>query len=296
MSLISRMSQMPYLLLVFPPLFWAGNAVLARGVVGVVPPVSLAYFRWLFAFLIILPFGLRYAMQDWPLVREKWLVVVALGFLGITCFNSMLYVSAQTTTSINIAVLQTFMPAVVILFSLAFLQETVTRVQWLGVGISTVGAIMIVSSGNPLALFSKGLVAGDGIMLTAVVLYALYSVILRFRPEIHALSLLVYTFASGIIMLTPFYLWELSTVGGFTVTAGVATSFVYLAICPSVLAYLCWNQGVKLAGPNRAGLFINLLPVFAAILAVLLLGETVKWYHLVGMALVFAGMLLFNRR
>ena len=95
MSLIKRMSQMPYFLLIFPPLFWAGNAVLARGVVGVVPPISLAYFRWLFAFLVILPFGIPYARQDWPLVKEKWLVIVALGFLGITCFNSMLYVSAK---------------------------------------------------------------------------------------------------------------------------------------------------------------------------------------------------------
>ena len=96
-------------------------------------------------------------------------------------------------------------------------------------------------------------------------------------------------------MLTPFYLWELRTIGGFTVTTGVATSFVYLAICPSVLAYLCWNQGVNLAGANRAGLFINLLPVFAAVLAVLLLGEAVQWFHMVGMGLVFGGMVLFNR-
>ena len=188
------------------------------------------------------------------------------------------------------------MPAVVILFSLGLLRESVTGLQRLGVIVSTAGAIMIVSAGNPLTLLSKGLVLGDGIMLTAVVLYALYSVILRFRPDIHALSLLVYTFASGIILLTPFYLWELNTVGGFAVTAGVATSFVYLAICPSVLAYLCWNQGVKLAGPNRAGLFINLLPVFAAILAVLFLDESVQWFHLVGMLLVFSGMILFNRR
>lgn len=270
--------------------------MLARGVVGVVPPISLAYFRWVFAFLVVLPFGLSYAQQDWPKVREKWPIVIALGFLGITCFNSLLYVSAQTTTSINIAVLQTFMPAVVILFSLALFRESATAVQWLGVLLSTAGAIVIVSAGNPLSLLSNGLVIGDGIMLTGVVLYALYSVILRFRPEIHALSLLVYTFAAGIIMLTPFYLWELTTVGGFTVTAGVATSFVYLAICPSVLAYLCWNQGVKLAGPNRAGLFINLLPVFAAVLAVIFLNESVQWFHLVGMGLVFGGMMLFNRK
>lgn len=295
MKLFKKVSQMPYLLLLFPPLFWAGNAVLARGVVGVVPPLALAFFRWLIAFLLILPFGIKQAQADWPKVREKWPVIVALGFLGITCFNSLLYVAAQSTSSINIAVLQTFMPALVVFFSIVILTESISAVQWLGVLISTLGATLIVAAGNPIALVTNGLVIGDGLMLLAITLYALYSVLLRFRPDIHALSLLVFTFSCGIVLLTPFYLWELFTVGGFSLTPQVVSSLAYVSIFPSIFAYLCWNQGVKLAGATIAGLFVNLLPVFTSILAVTLLGERVAWYHVVGMVFVFGGMLLFNR-
>ena len=121
MKLFERLWQMPYLLLMFPPLFWAGNAVLARGTVGIVPPISLSFFRWGLAFTIVLFFGFGQARQDWPLVKEKWWVVVGLGFLGITCFSALLYVAAQTTTSINLAVLQTVLPAIVILLNLSLI-------------------------------------------------------------------------------------------------------------------------------------------------------------------------------
>ncbi|MFK7804860.1 MAG: DMT family transporter [Anaerolineae bacterium] len=296
MTQFQKAWQMPYLLLIFPPLFWAGNAVLARGIVGIVPPISLSFFRWGLAFLIVLPFGLAHARQDWPLVKEKWWVVAGLGFLGITCFSALLYVAAQTTTSVNLAVLQTILPAIVILLNLALLGERITGRQGVGVGISIVGAVVIIVAGDPRKLIENGLVIGDGIMMLAVTIYALYSVVLRYRPNIHPLSLLVYTFGFGVLMLLPVYLWELSRVGGFVVTPGVILSFLYLGTCPTILAYLCWNQGIKLAGPSSAGLFINLLPVFAAILAVLFLGESVRWYHFVGMVLVFSGMLLFNKR
>lgn len=296
MKQFQKVWQMPFVLLLFPPLFWAGNAVLARGVVGIVPPISLSFFRWSLAFFIILPFGLTHARQDWPLVKEKIWVVLGLGFLGIACFSALLYVAAQTTTSINLAVLQTILPAIVILLNLALLGERVTGRQGVGVAISIVGAVVIIVGGDPRKLVENGLVIGDGIMILAVTLYALYSVVLRFRPDIHPLSLLVYTFGSGILMLFPVYLWEFSTVGGFNLSAGVLLSFLYLGTCPTILAYLCWNQGIKLAGPSSAGLFINLLPVFAAILAVLFLGESVRWYHFAGMVLVFSGMLLFNKQ
>ena len=187
------------------------------------------------------------------------------------------------------------MPAIVILLSLALLGERVTGRQGVGVVISIVGAVVIIMKGNPLALLQGNWVVGDAVMVLAVTIYALYSVLLRFRPEINPFSLLIYTFGAGLILLFPVYLWELNKLGGFTVTPGILLAFLYFGTCPTFLAYLCWNQGIKLAGPNAAGLFINLLPVFAAILAIFFLGERLAWYHFVGMALVFSGMLLFNR-
>ncbi|MEM7797987.1 MAG: DMT family transporter [Chloroflexota bacterium] len=296
-TLFQRLADTPNLILIVPPLLWAGNAVLARGVVGdgVVPPVALAFFRWTLAFLIILPFSWGHARRDWPIARQKIPILITLGILGIGLFNTLLYIAAETTTSINLAVLQTLLPALVILFTLAIFREGINGIQGFGVTLSIAGAILIISSGNIMSFLGNGMVLGDGLMLFAVVLYALYSVLLRFRPDIHALSLLVYIFAVGSLFLLPIYLWEWAARGGFSLSPTVLLSFAYVSLGPSIAAYLCWNRGVALAGPNRAGLFINLVPVFAAVLAVLFLGERLAWYHPVGMLMVFIGMVLFNR-
>lgn len=296
MRLFSQLWQRPYLLLIFPPLFWAGNAVLARGIVGLIPPISLSFYRWSVAFLILLPFGFVQAKRDWPLVRAKLHIVVLLGFFGITCFSAMLYIAAQTTTSINLAVIQSILPAIVIVLSLILLGERISGIQGVGVFLSIAGAVLIILRGNPLQLLRGDWVIGDAIMVLAVTLYALYSVLLRFRPDIHPVSLLIYSIGFGVLLLSPFYLWEFSQRGGFWFTPGLLSAFIYLATCPTILGYMFWNQGVKLAGPNMAGLFINLLPVFAAILAIMFLGESLAWYHFAGMVLVFGGVLLFNRK
>lgn len=295
-SLWERLSNAPYLILIVPPLLWAGNAVLARGLVGIVPPISLAFFRWTAALLIILPFSFQHARRDWPVARQKIGLLIALGILGIGLFNTLLYIAAQSTTSINLAVLQTMLPAMVILFTLTIFREGISWLQTLGVSLSIFGAVLIISSGNFFLFVANGLVIGDGLMLIAVILYALYSVLLRYRPAIHSLSLLVYIFSVGSLFLFPLYLWELTTQGPFQLTLPVLLSFAYVSLGPSILAYLCWNRGVALAGPNRAGLYINLVPVFAAALAVLFLGEQLAWYHPIGMLLVFVGMVLFNQK
>ena len=132
-------------------------------------------------------------------------------------------------------------------------------------------------------------------MMGAVILYALYSALLRQRPAIHPLSFLIYTFGLGILFLLPLYVWELSGSQTITLTHDVVLSILYVALFPSIVAYFCWNRGVEVIGANRAGLFINLIPVFASVLAILFLGETLQGFHIIGMALIFGGMILFNR-
>jgi len=136
---------------------------------------------------------------------------------------------------------------------------------------------------------------GDILMMGAVILYALYSALLRQRPAIHPLSFLIYTFGLGILFLLPLYVWELSGSQTITLTRDVVLSILYVALFPSIVAYFCWNRGVEVIGANRAGLFINLIPVFASVLAILFLGETLQGFHIIGMALIFGGMILFNR-
>jgi drug/metabolite transporter (DMT)-like permease len=158
----------------------------------------------------------------------------------------------------------------------------------------TLGAGYIIIHGDWQRLLELKFVVGDLIMLFAVCLYALYTVLLRKRPNIHPLSFLTSTFAVGVILLLPLYLWESQKVPALVLSQPVVLSLLYVAVCPSILAYLCWNRGILEIGANRAGLYINLIPLFAALLAVLFLGEGFQNYHLTGIVLIFTGLLLFN--
>ena len=285
----------PYLLLAIAPLCWAGNIVLARGIVHIIPPVSLAFWRWTIASLLLLPFAWMNAKQDWPLFIRHWKMIFFLSLVGISGFNTLLYIAVHTTTAINGALIQTTMPAAIILISLIAFKEKVSRLQSLGVGLCVLGACLVVLRGRFSTFFDLSFVEGDLLMLAAVLLYALYSVFLRRKPPMHLLSFLLFTFATGALGLLPLYLWELSYRPAFALNFNVVSSILYVAAFPSIVAFFCWNRGVELIGANRAGLVINLIPVFASILAIIWLDESLKAYHMVGMFLIFAGMIMFNR-
>jgi len=285
----------PYLLTAVAPLCWGGNIVLARGVADIIPPVSFAFWRWTIAFVLLLPFTWRTARQDWSQVVKSWKLMSGLSILGISVFNTMLYTAVHTTTAINGAMIQTTMPAVIILATLVMFKEKVTRLQILGVAICIIGAFIVILRGRWNTLLGMSFAPGDILMMGAVIVYALYSALLRQRPAIHPLSFLIYTFGLGVIFLLPVYIWELAGSATMTLTLQVVLSILYVALFPSILAYFCWNRGVEVIGANRAGLFINLIPVFASILAILFLGETLQVFHIIGMVLILGGMILFNR-
>jgi len=285
----------PYLLTAVAPLCWGGNIVLARGVADIIPPVSFAFWRWVIAFLILLPFTWRTACNDWPVVVKSWKVMCVLSILGISFFNTMLYAAVHTTTAINGAMIQTSMPAVIILATLVLFKERVSGLQILGVAICFVGAFIVILRGRWDTLLEMSFAPGDILIMSAVFLYALYSALLRRRPAIHPLSFLIYTFGIGIIFLLPLYVWEQTGSATMNLTRPVILSILYVAVFPSIVAYFCWNRGVEVLGANRTGLFINLIPVFASVLAILFLGESLQAFHLIGMGLIFGGMILFNR-
>lgn len=287
---------LPYFLLLVPPLCWGGNAVVARGVVDVVPPVSLAFWRWVVAFIILIPLAAGHVKRDWRLAVRSWEWMLILSFLGIACFNALLYTAAHTTTAINISLMQTAMPATIILISWIVFKEKISSIQMIGVVVSMAGACIIVLHGQLRVLMTMELVKGDVLMLIAVVTYALYSALFRKRPSIHPLSTLLLTFGLGALMLLPLYIWELRTVGPFPLNLAALTSILYVALFPSVVAYFCWNRGIELIGANRAGLFTYLVPVFASAMAIFFLGETLQGYHVMGMVLIIVGMVIFNRR
>ncbi len=284
----------PYLLLAIAPLCWAGNIVLARSVVDIIPPVSLAFWRWTIASLLLWPFAHPHARDDWPLFTRHWKMIFFLSLVGISGFNTLLYLAMHTTTAINGALIQTTMPAVIILISLLAFKEKVTRLQSLGVGLCILGAGLVVLRGRFSTILDVSFVEGDLLMLVAVLLYAVYSAFLHRRPSIHPLSFLFYTFVLGALGLLPLYLWELRYSQAFALNVDVVASVLYVAVFPSIVAFFCWNRGVELIGANRAGLFINFIPVFASVMAIIWLGESLKAFHLIGMLLIFGGMVLFN--
>lgn len=283
-----------YLLLILPPLFWAGNSVLARGVADLIPPVAMSFWRWMIALVMLIPFTWRQTLKDWPTIRKSWKSILMLGLLGIASFNTLLYTAAHSTTALNIALTQSVMPAVIVLISFVMFHDRISAKQIFAIVLCMLGAGHIIVRGELARLLELRFVIGDLIMLCAVCLYALYSVLLRKRPNIHPLSFLTSTFAVGVIFLLPLYFWECQKVPPLVLSQPVVMSLLYVAICPSILAYLCWNRGILEIGANRAGLYINLIPLFAALLAVVFLDERFQSYHLIGIGLIFTGLLLFN--
>jgi len=290
----SKDARWAYLLLVLPPLFWAGNAVLARGIAELIPPVALSFWRWTIALTILLPFSWRQTRRDWPQIKAGWKTIVLLGLLGIAIFNTLLYTAAHSTTALNISLTQSVMPAVIVLISFVLFREKVSRRQLVAVLLCILGAAYIVMRGDWRRLQQLSFVEGDLLMLLAVVIYGLYTVLLRKRPPIHPFSFLVTTFSVGVITLLPLYVWELGQTAPLVLSQPVLLSLGYVGLFPSVFAYFCWNRGIELIGANRAGLFINLIPLFAALMAVVFLGERFQSYHLFGMLLIFSGLALFN--
>jgi drug/metabolite transporter (DMT)-like permease len=283
----------PYLILSVAPLCWAGNVVLAQGVADRIPPVAFAFWRWLLAFLLILPFTFTQLARDRQLILRHWKMLFLLSFLGVSSFNTLLYTAVHTTSAINAALIQSAMPAIIVLLSLLLFGEKVLPRQIIGVLLCIVGVGLIVLKGDLGTLATMAFVRGDLLMIIAVLAYGFYSTLLRRRPNIHPLSFLTVTFFLGAAALLPLYLVELASVGPFALTREIGGSILYVAIFPSIVAYYCWNKGVDMVGPNRTGLFINLIPVFASLLAVWLLGASIRPFHVGGMGLIAFGMLMF---
>ncbi len=291
-----RLIDQAWLLMMLPPLFWAGNAVMGRAVAGAVPPIGLAFWRWTLGTLLILPFAWKHLRHDLRPLLAGWKDVLLLGTLGIGLFNTFQYIALNSTTALNTVMLQSSMPVLIVLMSWLLFQDRVRPAQGLGIVVSLVGATTLISHGDPAVLLGLRLNVGDVWMLVAIVIYAAYTTCLRRKPAVHGLSFVVATFAIGAVELLPFYLWETATLRAVEPTAVTALAVGYVALFPSIVAYLCFNRVVELVGANTAGLAIHLVPVFGSLLAVLFLGEQPHLYHGVGIALIATGIALATRR
>lgn len=285
-----------WLLMLLPPLFWAGNAVVGRAVAGEVPPIGLAFWRWLVGALIVLPFAWKHLRLDLPVLALRWKGVLLLGTLGIGMYNTFQYIALNSTTALNVVMMQSIMPVLIVMVTFVLYGERVRPLQGLGIVVSLMGAGVLISHGDLQVLLNLRLNTGDLWMLLAVTVYAFYTALLRQRPGVHGLSLVVVTFLIGAVEQLPFYVWETMTQRAVQPTLVTAAAVGYVALFPSIVAYLCYNRAAVLVGPNTLGLTIHLIPVFGSILAILFLGEQPFLYHGAGIALIALGILLATRR
>lgn len=288
---LAGMWSRAYVLLTFTALFWAGNAIVARAARDLVPPVALAFWRWSIALLIILPFAWRYLKNDWPLISENWKILTLLGCLGIGAFNTLLYTGLQDTTALNAMLLQSGQPALILLAGSFVMGDRTSWRQIAGAVAALIGVLSIIARGNLGALADLRFNAGDLIIGFAVLLWAIYSVMLRRRPSIHPLSLFVVTLIIGILVIAPFYSVEIQSGKLISPQWDSFLAIGYVSFFPSVLAYLFFNRGVELIGSAGTGMYMNILPVLGVGLAIFFLGERLFAFHAVGLVFIIGGIL-----
>ncbi|WP_407178481.1 DMT family transporter [Bradyrhizobium sp. STM 3562] len=295
-SPLGWLNNQPYLLLSLTSLFWAGNIVLARYVAGHVPPLTLSCIRWIGVFLILLPFARPHLRRDWPALRKKLPLMLLLSATGFAFNNAVSYWAMQYTQALNALLIQSAGPLFVALWSLLLFGVRLTRAQLAGIIISLLGVLTIILRGDFSALASIRLNKGDVMFASSLFAFGLYSALMTKRPVTHQLSLIAFTTGCGAAMLLPFAVWESWTGSALTLDALTLATLGYVVIFPSTLAYLFFNRGIALIGPNRAAPFFHLMPVFGSAMAILLLGESLRLFHLVGYALVLAGVIIASRQ
>jgi drug/metabolite transporter (DMT)-like permease len=287
----------PYLLLSLTSFFWSLNWVIGRAIVGHVTPLTLTFIRWTVAIAVMMPFALPEIRAHWPAIRRHWKTLVWLGFWGTGLHNLFAYVGLQYTTATNGVILNSSIPVMIIVLGWLVYRDTITRVQAFGVAVSLIGIAVIIGRGDPRTLLSLSFNKGDLIILFGMVFWAAYTVFLRMKPaEIPGLAMLACCGTVGVILLAPLAAAEIAFFGGHAeFTPATLAAMLYVGIFPSFVGYVFWNRGVAEVGPQVAGIFVHLMPAFGALLAWLFLGERIYQFHIVGIALILAGIALTTR-
>lgn len=296
MAIIRAVVSQPYLLLTLTTMMWAGNAIAGKFAVGHVSPFLMTTLRWSLALCILLPFALGRLRNDWSTVRAHIAFLFVMGALGFTLFNNLLYFSLIHTTAINAAIIQSATPLFIFVFSFLAFGQRVSARQLFGFLLTVIGVVLTVTRGDPSMLFSSGLNMGDILMVIAACFYAGYSVALIKRPKLHWLTFITVLATAAFFISIPFTLFEWWSGNLIPPDKFGWLLAGYVVLFPSIAAQLLWVRGLELIGANRGGIFMNLVPVFAVLMAIVLLGERVLPFHLAAMALVLGGIWMAQKQ
>lgn len=284
-----------YALLTFTALIWAGNAVAGKWAVGQVSPLALTSLRWLVACVALVPLAGRQVSGEWRLLVPSWRLVVLMGGCGYTAFNALFYVAGTYTSATNLAMIQGAIPVIVLLCSFLVYHTRVRLMQAVGVLVTLLGVVVASTHGDWDVLRTLAFNQGDLFMLAACLFYAGYTVALRARPAVSGITF--FAAMAMVAFLTSLPLLAAEWMSGHLIwpTPQGWAIVVYVGLGPSLVSQLCFMRGVEMIGPNRAGMFVNLLPVFGALMAVLLVGEPVRPSNVAALALVVGGIIIAER-
>ena len=294
-SLFDRFWNSAHAVLATATLMWAGHTVVLRMSVGEISPVLLMELRWLGSFLILLVLFHKSLPSYLPLVLKHWRWVFAMGGIGLAGFTIFLVYAAQYTTAVNLGIMQGITPAFVMILGWLFFSTSIGWSQFFGLCLSLLGVLVLVSAGSYASIIALEFNIGDLLMIAACLCYAGYTVAIARRFDIPTALLLCFFAFSAFVSCSFFTVIEYAN--GDLILPGLKgfLLLIYCAVCPSILSQTCFIRGVELTGPNRAGLYVNLVPVFAAFLGMLILSEAMHMYHLIALTMVLGGIFLADR-
>ena len=286
-----------FLLAIIATLLWSGNFIIARKVSNVISPISLAFYRWACASLVLFPFAYKKVYAELNHLKANWKILSLIALTGIALFNTFVYVAGHNTTAINMALIgTTSSPIFATIMAVVFLKERLGFYRIIGMILCILGIVLLISKGSWEVLLSFKFSSGDAWILAGAFAFAVYNILVRRKPiQISALSFLLIIFVFGTLMLFPFFIIEQSIVNeSIDWSNSLIGSILYLGIGTSVLAFWCWNLAISKLGAGRTVLFGNLIPIFSTLEAVLILGEAITPIHFYSGILVIGGLVIAN--
>ena len=293
---MSKSLAFAVILLIASSFFWSGNFFSGKiAFLSNLTPFKLSFFRWILALLILFPFTYTQIIKDLNYYKKNILLMTSIAILGVTIFNSFTYISLRTTMVINSTLMASVAPVMIIGFSWLIFRTKTTKLQFTGIFLSLLGAFSIILKGNLTNLYNLYFTSGDLWMLAAVISWCLYSVLLRkIDRSTSQLANLEVMIIIGIIFIFPFYLFE-SFNSSYLPSSSLDFVIIgYVAIFASIVAFFSWNKGVSIIGPNRASLFLHLIPVFSSVWAIFFLNEKFVFFHVIGIVFILSGIILSN--
>jgi drug/metabolite transporter (DMT)-like permease len=278
-------------------LVWSGNFVIARSIHSEISPVQLSFFRWLTATIVVLPFAFRNVLVEWKTIRRNGLYFFWVALFGISLFNTFIYVAGHFTTAINLALIgTTSSPIMSVMLARIFLKERIGWLKIAGILVCIAGILILLSKGSIEHAREMTVSKGDAWVLVAAFCFAVYNILARKKPSsVSPVSFLFTIFLLGTLILLPVFVWQQAG-APLVISKQLVWAVTYLGIGASAFCYFVWNRSIAILGAGRTALFGNLIPIFSTMEAIIWLKEQFQWFHLAGMCLVFAGLLLSNLR